>query len=211
MKYYYLIVILLLTSCKSDNNSTRSANFCDKLDMSKANLGDIPFILSYNSLRHKIGEPSLIRDSCASTGIAYAQGYNYYNCLEFDNVPGVVFKRYGDTVFIFSIDFESVNKQVNINEKILNKFFTLDQLVKECDTLKNRINRGASLDAILNNLDYVAIRETEDNRRKRWKNKIELLFKNNKLVTLLYDWQPMYSQQEWKNYLKVKNELELRK
>ncbi len=207
MKYCIFLIcgVFLINSCnewKIQDNC-----FCEKFDPFTAKIGTISFVSDYLSLVNKLGEPSIKKDSCSSTSILFKQGYHYYDCLEFSSLPGVTFNLYKDTVFVSSINFQSIKEYVMIGNKKINHDMTIEKLVGECPNLQDRINKGAS-SAAFDSLKWIYIKETEDNRRKGRKNELELRFRDEKLVILIYDWQPSYTKQQWENYLRIKKTLD---
>jgi len=202
-----LIVTLVLLNCQFNENKEARAFFCDKLDLSDAKVGNIPFVNSKEYVYNKFGKPSSIRDSCASTSVLYKQGYHHYTCLLYDELNGVEFKLIDDTIFVFRINFKETTLPVIIEDKEYSQNTTLVELVKDCAYLQKRINAGAS-SAVYDKQDWIYIGETEDKSRKAHRNVMEMRFEKGKLVYLEYDWQPAYTEQEWEQYLSDKQELE---
>ena len=201
----YLIIVIVFISCAGKKKTIVQNDICETLIVSNLTIDNFPFVAEYSMVVKKFGEPSVIKDSCANTAVLYKQGFNSYACLEFANLPGVIYKLIADTAFVYSVDFDKCDSDISINGEVIDTTLNIRELIANCDNIKNRVNKGKSLEAILNNYDYIELEEKTDLRNKPRTNKLEMLFSSSNLKLIYYDWQPAYSENEWKNFIKVKD------
>ncbi|MEM9547883.1 MAG: hypothetical protein AAGA77_18010 [Bacteroidota bacterium] len=204
------ITVCLYTSCGTDSQhstANTSKNSIENIELSGANVDGVPLISPFKSFISEYGSPVKLRDSCSNIGLAYKQGFVFYDCLEFEQFPGIKFKKINDTIFINSIDFKNTVSTLNLSSIQLSNKTTLSDIEKIFPNSANNLNKGANMFAREKGQNWLYLTEKRMWKQRPKRNLVEIRFNEDNLAEFIYNWTPSYSEKQWNRYLEVKSEL----
>lgn len=205
MKYITLITFVCFLRC-TESSTVHGITNCSDITLTQETY--LPIVNSKSYFLEKFGAPIEKVDSCASKSLAFRQGKRYYSCLKFKQLNGIQVREISDTMFIYRVDFSVFSDSLKFDNLNLSRYTNLKEMVDHCTILNMNLNKHKDLAAILNGTDYLELDEITYKESRPRSNKVELLFDSIGLKLLIYNWEPAYSQMEWKNYIKVKNSLD---
>ena len=204
MKIISVCVLVILCACRN-KHSGKSEDL--SIDFYNSTINTYPFITSFSEFKMLYGNKFNIVDSCSYKPVYHRQGKFYFDCINVEESQNVYFKKYLDTVFLHRVNFkENTATKITLGNYVLTSDTTIDDVELEWKGSYKRLNKSAAFpykNALGLYIDGSKTRPRTTNK----KNVVRLIFSNDSLHYLIYDWSPMYSYSQWQEFIRINDQL----
>ncbi len=204
MKIISVCVLVILCACRN-KHSGKSEDL--SIDFYNSTINTHPFITSFSEFKMLYGNKFNIVDSCSYKPVYHRQGKFYFDCINVEESQNVYFKKYLDTVFLHRVNFkENTTTKITLGNYVLTSDTTIDDVELEWKGSYKRLNKSAAFpykNALGLYIDGSKTRPRTTNK----KNVVRLIFSNDSLHYLIYDWSPMYSYSQWQEFIRINDQL----
>ncbi len=200
----FVYALVIFSACGS-----RQAGISEdrSIDFYNATINTYPFITSFSEFKLFYGNEYNIVDSCSYKPVYHRQGKFYFDCINVEESQNVYFKKYLDTVFLHRVNFkENTTTKITLGNYVLTSDTTIDDVELEWNGSYKRLNKSAAF-PYKNALGIYIDGSKKRPRTTNKKNVGRLVFRNDSLHYLIYDWSPMYSYSQWQEFNRIEDQL----
>jgi len=204
MKKILIVAVLSIFSCVSKSKKN-DIKLIPLINLDNAKIDNVPAvgpIYQFNKLKDGGYD---MNKSCSSKSIYYKQGEVVFDCISFPLLPGVVFRQIDDTIALYKINFAEFEKTVLVNDFKFNKGTIFSDVQEYVSKDKLELSESAAFPYNSEGMIGLYLDQSGPYPNRPWPFNVRLIFRNDSLKHFEYDWYPAYSDEEWKNYLAVKN------
>jgi len=207
------IIIVLLFGCESrpawQNEGWNDSLFQPEvLNLRKATIDGFPFFRTVDLQIRNYGKPIEIIDDCTIMPIRYRKGFFSLDCWKYDTIFDLNFYKLDDTVFLGHIDFDSTGFNIKFPDFVLSSDTKFSEIKKKFPNSYSHRNIGADY-LIPEGYDFIYLKDGLSTKRKKDSGIVVLRFKDNKLRLFEYRWTPEYSEEQWSEYNRYRDSINI--
>jgi len=203
------MTIIASQSCKvKDTNSQKIEHKGLQLDLEGSLIGSCPIVTNFENFSNLISGNIQVIDSCATSSVQFKQGKIYYDCLSYENWSGVRFRRVGNEVSLYDVDFRLSDLKLVTNKFTFSSQTNLSNLQELFPNEEVTLSETAAFPYNEEGMLGLFLDQAGDYGNRPSPPLIRVWFRNDSLMGLEYNWQPEYTENQWEKYLNEKSRID---